>query len=230
MASSSPGPFTGFDEAALGFYEGLEADNSKAYWTDRLPVYEKQVKGPMLALLAALEPEFGAAKLFRPHRDVRFSADKSPYKTHIGATVRDGSLYVQLSAEGLMLAGGYYTMAKDQLERYRAAVDADGPGRALARVTGTLGREGFELAGERLSRAPRGVDPGHPRIALLRHKGIAGLQRFDEQPWLDGPECLDVVAGGWRRLLPLCRWLDKHVGPSVPAEGDQVLRPGGGRR
>lgn len=225
MASSAPEPFTGFSEEALGFYEGLEADNSKTYWADRLPVYEKQVKGPMLALLAALEPEFGEPKLFRPYRDVRFSKDKTPYKTHIGGLARGGSLYVQVSAEGLMLAGGYYTMAKDQLERYRAAVVDDGPGRALARVTRALEKAGFELAGERLARAPRGVDPEHPRIDLLRHKGIAALLRFDEQPWLDGPECLDVVAGGWRQLLPLCRWLDTHVGPSVPAEGDQVLRP-----
>lgn len=214
MTTGATEPFAGFGEEALGFFEGLEADNSKSYWTDRLPVYEKQVKGPMLALLAALEPEFGPGRLFRPYRDVRFSTDKSPYKTHLGALAGDGGLYVQLSAEGLMLGGGYYTMARDQLDRYREAVAADRPGRALARVTGTLTGAGFELAGERLSRAPRGVDPAHPRIELLRHKGIAGLLRFDEQPWLDGPECLDVVASGWRQVLPLCRWLDQHVGPT----------------
>lgn len=225
MVGSTGEPFTGFSEEALGFYEGLEADNSKSYWTDRLPVYEQRVKGPMLALLAALEPEFGPGRLFRPYRDVRFSKDKTPYKTHIGALAGDGGLYVQLSAEGLMLAGGYYTMVKDQLERYRAAVDADRPGRALSRVTGALERGGFELAGERLARAPRGVDPSHPRIELLRHKGIAAVRRFDEQPWLDGPQCLDVVADGWRQVLPLCRWLDQQVGPPVPQEGDQALRP-----
>jgi uncharacterized protein (TIGR02453 family) len=229
MASSAPEPFTGFSEEALGFFEGLEADNSKSYWTDRLPVYEKQVKGPMLALLAALEPEFGPGRLFRPYRDVRFSKDKSPYKTHIGALAGDGGLYVQVSADGLMLAGGYYTMAKDQLERYRVAVAADGPGRALSRVTGTLSRAGFELVGDRLVRAPRGVDPAHPRVDLLRHKGIAATLRSPEQPWLDGPQCLDVVAGGWRQVLPLCRWLDRHVGPSEPQEGDQALRPGRSR-
>jgi uncharacterized protein (TIGR02453 family) len=224
MGGSGPATFTGFSERALGFYEGLEADNSKSYWTDRLPVYETCVRDPMLALLAELEPEFGPGRLFRPYRDVRFSKDKSPYKTHIGALAGDGGLYVQLGSEGLMLAGGYYTMARDQVERYRQAVIADRPGRALRRITGELARAGFELAGEQLARAPRGVDPQHPRIDLLRHKGIAGMQRFEEQPWLDQPACLQVVADGWRQLLPLCRWLDQQVGPAQPVEGDQVLR------
>ena len=226
MAGSAPVAFTGFGEQALGFFEGLEADNSKSYWTDRLPVYEALVRQPMLALLATLEPEFGPGKVFRPYRDVRFSKDKAPYKTQIGALAGDGGLYVQLDADGLMLAGGYYTMARDQLERYRAAVDADGTGRALSRLTRTLTGAGFDLAGERLSRAPRGVDPDHPRIDLLRHKGIAAIRRFEEQPWLDGPGCLDVVADTWRQVRPLCRWLDRHVGPPVPQEGDRTPRPG----
>jgi uncharacterized protein (TIGR02453 family) len=230
VTGTGPAAFTGFPEQALGFYEGLEADNSKSYWTDQLAVYESCVRGPMLALLAELEPEFGPGRLFRPHRDVRFSRDKSPYKTHLGALAGDGGLYVQVSAEGLMLAGGYYTMAKDQLERYRAAVLADGPGRSLSRITSSLQRAGFELVGEQLARAPRGVDPQHPRIDLLRHKGIAGMQRPpeqrpDDQHWLDTAACRQVVEQGWRQLLPLCRWLARHVGPSQPQQGDQAVRP-----
>ena len=84
--------FDGFPERALIFYEGLEADNSKPYWTDHKAVYEECVQAPMLALLAELEPEFGAAKFFRPYRDVRFAKDKTPYKTnaapHRSATAR----------------------------------------------------------------------------------------------------------------------------------------------
>src|ERR1051325_11884594 len=75
--------FRGWPAEALEFYEGLEADNSKTYWTAHKTVYDEKVHAPMLALLAELEPEFGAGKIFRPYRDVRFSADKSPYKTAI---------------------------------------------------------------------------------------------------------------------------------------------------
>ena len=95
--------FRGWPTEALDFYEGLEADNSKTYWTAHKAVYEEKVPAPMRELLAALEPEFGESKIFRPYRDVRFSADKSPYKTAIGATLERGG-YVQLSAQGLAAA------------------------------------------------------------------------------------------------------------------------------
>ena len=86
--------FRGWPAEALEFYERLEADNSKTYWTAHKDVYETVVLSPMKAILAELAPEFGDGKVFRLIRDVRFSTDKSPYKTHIGATIgasyRDG--------------------------------------------------------------------------------------------------------------------------------------------
>ena len=97
--------FNGWPAEALEFYEGLAADNSKAYWTAHKDSYERDVYAPMAALLAELEPDFGEGKTFRPYRDVRFSADKSPYKTNIGATVGDDG-YVQLDARGLAVGSG----------------------------------------------------------------------------------------------------------------------------
>src|SRR5947208_7921849 len=97
--------FRGFPAEAIEFYEGLEADNSKSYWTAHKQMYDDAVRAPMQALLETLEPEFGAGSIFRPYRDVRFSRDKSPYKTHIGAAVgelRGSVYYVQLSSEGLL--------------------------------------------------------------------------------------------------------------------------------
>ena len=102
--------FSGFPDAGPAFYEGLEADNSKTYWLAHKAVYESAIREPMLALVDALEGEFGEARLFRPYRDVRFSADKSPYKTHQGAfTGADTAFgyYVQMSADGLALGGGF---------------------------------------------------------------------------------------------------------------------------
>ncbi len=113
--------FRGWPAEALHFYEGLEADNSKAYWQDNKDTYDTCCRAPMDELLAELAPEFGAAKLFRPYRDVRFSADKTPYKTSIAASLAGGG-YVHLSADGLVVGSGMYHLAADQLERYRAAV------------------------------------------------------------------------------------------------------------
>src|ERR1700677_4766206 len=101
--------FTGWAAAALEVLERLEADNSKAYWTSHKAVYQEQVLRPMEELLEDLVPEFGPSKIFRPYRDIRFSKDKTPYKTHIGAIVGD-AFYVQLSAEGLGAGAGRWEL------------------------------------------------------------------------------------------------------------------------
>ncbi len=108
--------FKGWPDRALAFFEGLEADNSKAYWLDHKDVYEHHVKAPMEALLTELSGEFGDWRLFRPYRDTRFSRDKSPYKTTIAARIGHG--YVQFSADGLLAGAGTYHMEPDQLTRF----------------------------------------------------------------------------------------------------------------
>ena len=118
--------FSGWPEEALDFYDGLAADNSKSYWTEHKATYEQKILAPMTELTEELAAEFGEPKIFRPYRDVRFSADKSPYKTHIGAVI-GGTGYVQLSAEGLGAGAGMWQMGPEHLERYRAAVASDAP-------------------------------------------------------------------------------------------------------
>ncbi len=205
--------FAGFPAEALIFYDGLEADNSKAYWTDHRDQYEKAVRGPMTALLAELEPEFGESHLFRPNRDVRFARDKSPYKTAIGAYITGGG-YVQVSARGLMVASGYWQTAADQVERLRAAVADDVTGPKLESVVAGLRADGYEISGNRLKTRPRGYDADHPRIDLLRHRTLTVHREFGEPPWLTEPECAQQVAGAWRRMRVLRDWLDRHVGPT----------------
>lgn len=204
--------FTGFGEDAVEFYDGLLADNSRAYWTDRREVYERDVRGPMLALLADLEPEFGTGKVFRPHRDVRFSNDKTPYKTHCGGYA--APFYVEVSSEGLMAAGGYYRMAPDQVARYRSAVDDERRGEDLrARLDGARAA-GLTVGGEQLRTRPRGVDPDHPRLELIRHKGLYVSRRWPPDDALHGPACRARVQKVWRAARPLVEWLADHVGPS----------------
>ncbi len=204
--------FVGFGEGAVDFYDGLEVDNSKAYWTDQRATYENDVKAPMLALLAACEAEFGAAKIFRPYRDVRFSADKTPYKTHCGATA--GPFYVQVGADGLLAAGGYYMMAPDQVARFRVAVDDPRRGADLQKRLAAIEADGIEVSGERLKTRPRGVDPDHPRLDLLRHKGLYGHRAWPPDDVLHEAGALVRVVATWRSVRPLVEWLDDHVGPT----------------
>jgi uncharacterized protein (TIGR02453 family) len=213
--------FGGWPAEALEFFEGLEADNSKAYWQDHRAQYDEAVKAPMVALLAQLEREFGPAKIFRPYRDVRFSADKSPYKTNIAAVTAGGQsvFYVSLSTEGLFAGSGYYHLAKDQLARYRAAVDDAKTGSALEKVVSRVEEAGLEVGGEALKTAPRGFAADHPRIGLLRHKGIYAGRGFAPGAWLGTAKAADRVVDVWRATKPLNTWLHKHVGPSTEPEG-----------
>ena len=169
--------FQGWPEEALEFYEGLEADNSKTYWLAHKQVYDNSVLLPMSELMAELEPDHGESKIFRPYRDVRFSKDKSPYKTAIGARI--GPAYVQLSANGLAAGCGSYGMAADQLERYRQAVAADRSGTDLERAISAVRTHDIDVHGrDVLKSAPRGYPADHPRIELLRYKGLICWQHW----------------------------------------------------
>ena len=209
--------FRGWPSEALEFYEGLGADNSKTYWTAHLSVYENQVRGPMQELLEALEPEFGPGKIFRPYRDVRFSKDKSPYKTHLGAWLESGG-YVQLSAEGLAAGCGMYQMASDQLERYRRAVADPRSGAELTALIAAIEQARVGVHGHgSLKTAPRGYPKDHPRAGLLRHRGLTTWQDWPPAAWLGTAAAKNRIAGFLRVSRPLRQWLDDHVGPSSAA-------------
>ena len=206
--------FSGWPEEALEFYEGLAADNTKTYWTKHKEVYDAKVLRPMTELVEELAPEFGETKVFRPYRDIRFSKDKTPYKTHIGAMV--GSGYVQFSAQGLAAGNGMYGMAPDQLDRYRQAVAGDRTGGELEGVIAAVESAGIGVTGrDALKAAPRGYPADHPRIGLLRYKGIVAWKEWPVESWLETAAAGDRVTGFLRVTRPLSAWLDTNVGPSA---------------
>ncbi|MQA32534.1 DUF2461 domain-containing protein [Modestobacter roseus] len=212
--------FSGFPDEGLVFYEGLEADNSRAYWTAHRADWETHVRAPMQALVDELTGEFGTPKLFRPYRDVRFSHDKTPYKTHQGAVLHPagsglGSVYVEISADGLRVAGGCWRLQPDQLDRFRRAVADDLQGPRLVAEVDRLRSAGYEIDGDRLVRSPRGWPGDHPRIELLRHKALHGSHRWEPSDWLHTPTAVDRVRDAWRAFAPLNRWLDDNVGATT---------------
>ena len=204
--------FRGWPAEALEFYEGLEADNTKTYWHAHKAEYESIVKGPMLELLAELAPEFGEGRIFRPNRDIRFSNDKSPYKTNCAATLTGGG-YVSFSSNGLAAGTGYYGMEPAQLDRYRKAVVDDATGPQLEAVAATLRKGGIEVQGrDELKTAPKGYPKDHPRIELLRYKGLIAWKQWPVAAWLGTKKAKDKVADFLRTSQPLNDWLDKNVG------------------
>jgi uncharacterized protein (TIGR02453 family) len=169
------GPFTGFGRGALTFFESLAANQDREWFAANKTTYEREVKAPMEALVEALALAFAAhdipltgsakASLFRIHRDVRFSKDKSPYKTHAGAVLsRDGTkggkgiLYVQVGgAERAFVALGFWHPEPDDLAAIRAAIAAE-PQRWLA-VGKALAKSDLSVAGgPALARMPKGFE------------------------------------------------------------------------
>jgi uncharacterized protein (TIGR02453 family) len=206
--------FRGWPVEAVEFYEGLEADNSKAYWQDHKSVYEDAVQRPMQELLGELAEEFGEGKIFRPYRDVRFSADKSPYKTAMAATLAKGG-YIQLSSAGLAAGNGMWMPAPDQLGRFRQAVADDRSGQELVGLVTTLKKAKVEVtAHDMLKTAPRGYPKDHPRIELLCFKGLISWKQWPAGAWLGTSRAKQRVVDFLHASSPLQEWLDAHVGPS----------------
>ncbi len=213
--------FTGFGKGAIAFYEELAGNNSREWWHANKRRYEDEVRRPMEELLQDVAEEYGEAKLFRPNRDTRFSKDKTPYKTNTAAVIfgdGGGSVYLSLSAEGLHVGGGGYHLDRDQLARYRAAVDADRSGKELEAITAELRRAKADVTSHSsLKTAPRGYSADHPRIALLRQDGIIGIWAHRPGAWLQKPAAKGRVLDGWRALRPLNDWMAEYVGPSHTA-------------
>lgn len=212
--------FKGFSTEALAFYEGLEGDNPKAFWTADKAVYDVHVKGAMELFLALLPSGYQPFHVFRPNRDVRFAKDKSPYKTMDGATseTEGGSIrYTHLAATGLLVAAGQYMMQNDQIARQRAAIDDEIRGAQLLRIIATLRKKGYEIGpggNPPLKTAPKGYPVDHPRIELLR-KGLIASVGISDVSVVTSPQARAVAMEFWKDSGALTDWLDNNVGPSM---------------
>jgi uncharacterized protein (TIGR02453 family) len=211
--------YVGIPQDAFEFFAELEANNTKTFWQANKHRYDL-IRRSMLDLGEAVDEQFRPLRVYRPNRDVRFSKDKSPYKTNIGAlgeTQGGCMLYAHLDADGMFAASGQYMMSKDQLDRYRRGVDADQTGKALEKIVGGLTKAGFAVSHggeEPLKNAPRGFAPDHPRIGLLRWKGIIATWTFGAPSWLHSARLATEVSAAWTGTSPLRDWLERHVGPS----------------
>ena len=207
--------FKGWSNEAVEFFEGLEMDNSRDYWHAHKSIYDEKVRRPMEELLDELAKEFGEGKIFRPNRDIRFSLDKSPYKTNIAGTLAKGG-YVSFSADGLGVGSGMYMPMPDQLERLRKAIADDTTGRALEKLVAKVRADGIDVrAHDELKTAPKGYPKDHPRIELLRMKGLITWKQWPVAAWMRTAKAKDRIVEVLHAAKPVNAWLDKHVGPTT---------------
>jgi uncharacterized protein (TIGR02453 family) len=204
------GSFSGWKGDFKGFFLGLQVNNSKAYFESHRKQYEHDVKAPMVALLADLEAEFGAARISRPNRDIRFSADKSPYKTNIYASTSAGG-YVALDGDGLVAGGGRYMMEPSDLATYRKAVAAKASGEKIAAIVSALRAKGYGVEGQELKRVPPPHPQDHPRGELLKHKRLIYWRRWEIEPWIATPKARERIRKAWHDGADLEAWLARHL-------------------
>ncbi len=219
---AGPARFEGFADRDGRFFRALAKNQRREWFAVHRDEYERGWLRPMRALLDEVRERIdpllplhplAEPRVFRIYRDVRFSKDKSPYKTHIAGVVAvDGSavvpLYMRLGGGDRFAAAGHYVMDACQLARFRAAVLDDRRGAALASMLASLARAGFVVGShETLKKVPRGVDPDHPRAALLRRKGVTVAF-----PALPAALLVDRALVGWlvrhvKRVVPFVEWL-----------------------
>ena len=213
--------FEGFGPEVRKWFKGLEADNSKEYFAASRDFFEESVRGQIEALLTELTKKFGGeVKIFRQNRDIRFSADKSPYKTNTygvvyGSSMAAQGLYASISADGLVAGSGYHMMARDQLDRYRDAVADNQHGPELMKLVAKATKAGLELWGESLATAPRGYPKDHDRIELLRRKSLSLGATLNFGRRISRTDGLQFVTKTWRAAAPVTGWLDEHVGSTT---------------
>jgi uncharacterized protein (TIGR02453 family) len=207
--------FRGFPPEALQFLRELEANNDREWFKANRARYDDHLIAHARALGDDLA-DLGALHLFRPWNDTRFHA-RPPIKEQLGLAIgygAAGGFYVELSLDGLLVAAGLHAPAPDQVDRLRRAVDAGRTAGGLTRAIAHARKAGLELNEPALVRAPRGYPADHPRVELLRHRGLTVSRRHELAAWLHRPQAGARIRKELEAAAPLVRWLREHVGPS----------------
>jgi uncharacterized protein (TIGR02453 family) len=224
---ATPERFEGFADPDGRFFRALARNQRREWFAAHRQEYEQGWQSPMKALLTEVREQLdglfrhhplGPPKVFRIYRDVRFSKDKSPFKTHIGGYVAiDGAgdgpsapaaMYFHVAPKEMFVAAGQYMMDGAQLTQFREAVLDDRRGRALGALIAKLTRAGFTIGShDVLQRVPRGLDPDHPRADLLKRKGL--IVSFPTLPrkLLVERRLVDALVSHAKRAVPLVEWL-----------------------
>jgi uncharacterized protein (TIGR02453 family) len=230
VARSAGSAFTGFDRNAMQFWHELAAEMNRDWFLENKQRYEAEWVQPMTALLVAASEKLassyrgiplGAPKVMRINRDIRFSADRSPYKTWIGAGVALGerkpnagvtALYLHFGLEEEFAGAGQYVFMDDTLARWRKKVADRVKGAEISKIVGGLRQARYEVtAYDTLARVPRPFDADHPRADLLKMKGlVVGFPKIP-RGLIHKSAFLAWLVGHGKAAAPLAAWLHRNL-------------------
>lgn len=231
----SPQTFSGFPQGALDFLRGLAANNNREWFEAHKTEYQTQIVAHAPAFVAALgerlktiSPEIeydtrtnGAGSLMRIYRDIRFSQDKTPYKTHVAFAFWEGALKkmenpsfgLQFGATDIGFYAGQWVFPKESLTPYRNAVVDEQRGQALAQAAETVRRAGpYAVQGEQYKKVPAGYPAEHPRAEWLRYGGLYVVTEEADPTLVTSPEVVDHCFTHFRNMAPVQQWLVKLTG------------------
>lgn len=206
-----------FPDDTVAFLLDLKANNDREWFAQNKNRYEQAVKQPAKAFCAQMEAELQAltglahgSKVYRIHRDLRFSKDKTPYNPHLHISFHakgaPAAWFFGLEPEQLVLGVGTFAFDKPALESYRNRV-AGPEGTRLAALLESLSGEGLRIGEPELKRVPAGYAPDHASAALLRRKGLSAWTDLDDPDTAAGPNLIDSCVAGFGRVKPLFDWL-----------------------
>ncbi|MCJ7703061.1 MAG: DUF2461 domain-containing protein [Anaerolineales bacterium] len=223
-------PFNGFPKESLQFFTDLKANNNKPWFDANKPDYENYVLAPARDFVVALgeslrdlSPDVVAdprvnKSIFRIYRDIRFSRDKTLYKTHLalwflagvsGGKFENPGYYFHLEPGNLMLGVGIHTFSKPLLQAYREAVVSPEFGPELAQITAVVLKKGYGVGSKTYKRVPRGYDPDHQYADLLCYSGLTSGVDLEIPAELHTPELIDFCMDKYRDMAPVVHWLQR---------------------
>jgi uncharacterized protein (TIGR02453 family) len=223
--------FNHFDPSIMTFLKQLKENNDKAWFNDHKQEYEDKVRTPALGFIKEMDswirlisphyeavPKKMGGSLMRVYRDVRFSKDKSPYKTNVGIQFRHEigkdvhapGFYLHIEPGDVFLGLGSWHPASDELKKYRDHIVAK-PAPYQDAIEHEPFTEKYELVGDSLSRPPRGFDKEHPLIEELKRKDFIAVCQLDESFLYEDDLC-KKVASLYGRAQPLQRFLCEALG------------------
>ena len=222
--------FPGFSPDLIVFLRNLRDNNTTGWFNAHRDSYENYLLDPAREFILALgerlrevvpdiiyDPRINRS-IFRLNRDTRFSADKTPYKTHLALWFWEGAgkrmdcpgFYFHLEPDSIMLGTGIYCFNPKLLERYREAVADKRTGVALERaIKNVSANGGYRLGGEHYKRVPRGYDANHERAGLLRYNGLYVGSEDPVPQEIFTPAILEYCVERFNAMMPVHRWLVK---------------------
>ncbi|MCU1328835.1 MAG: hypothetical protein JWN34_4205 [Bryobacterales bacterium] len=229
MATKSK--FPGFSPAGIQFLHDLKENNDREWFTPRKPLFDEQVRLPMIDLVRAVHGEMmrfapgyvgDAAKcVFRIYRDTRFSNDKTPYKTHIAAWMKPvfagkgdtfAGFYFSVSATTVEIAAGTYAPDPPTLLKLRQRIAEDHDQYRETFSSPAFRKVAGVLMSESLTRAPKGFDPGHPAIDLIRLKHHVVFKELDSAVAIT-PKLLPEIVRRFELMVPFVEYLNGALRP-----------------